>query len=215
MGIRIKKTFLILFIFSFLLLSGCSYSLSPVVSEWNKNNISIRYEDPNYGEILKEEVERCPIPVLVVDRDFFIEDYLSKSPYFEEEKDYSRVVGLFIPKSHSHEYPKTFIFISDDLETVDIISVLFHEWGHHLCRKNKCICTYLDDQTLQEYHAYSYQMYFSLGTGCKDIVEATLDIIIGTAYHGNIGDSHTIASRYVISGNLLFDQCRAFLLQAE
>ena len=166
-------------------------------------------------KMFQKEVKNCPIPVA-----FPNQRKLTQCIKIVDlsHKAYNKII---VRGTYTHTgwdirgFPKKeFICISKNLPIHIKTSILFHEMGHYLCRKNGCLnCRLYLYNTISEAHAFKNELLKSLQNGYLPSLRHSVDYIWD--WHHPVGDKgkdlkyHKAARRIVRSP--LWRSCVAFL----
>jgi len=214
----LKNILLSIVLTSALFFSSCTCPQSPILSpklesEIQKNLLSKMFED-HFGVILDKEIIRSQIPVILISKERFTKDFYEKSRLKILEKKYNVVVGLYIRQVNVKGFPREFIFISNELDSMNALIAFHHETGHYLCRKRNCNCLIYEDKLLNEFHAYRYSLEKALEIMSEEFIVENLLDIIKTVSYGDVDDYHTKACMKIMNSSC-WDDCLRFLYKKD
>lgn len=147
------------------------------------------------------------IPVYIFDEEKFKEVYEYGGKY---QMTNNFIKGALVFDSSPDEYPSPFIMIKNVRSVAYQLFLFFHEYGHYLCRKEKCEClrrvylSYL--KILSEVHAWDKSFDLMVKYKCYQSILYAFEILDKYDTNRWRNDSYKCGEIYdKITDHLLFD----------
>ncbi len=166
--------------------------------------------DKRIKEIFDLHVDTLSVPVLVISRKQFYEEYIKLwSKEKREEYNIKDINALYMPEENECG-EKEFIFINKELNLCEQLCCLFHEIKHYECTIKECYCIERKIGDIEEYHAIKFELEMGLYYSIKKGIKFTIDLAERCVLKYPSDNCHHIAS-VRIQKIKLWKKCKKFI----
>jgi hypothetical protein len=182
------------------IIASCIPVMSPVIITPPNPRIKqlhAVYENKSLEQILKEEISKSPIKVIIGNNIDFKKEYLI--PNNLNFENYENVIGIFSTNSKiTEKYPKVFIFLNEKNRIGLQITTLYHELGHYNCHRTGCPCLNSPVKIVAEYHAFESQIEMSIVSGQIEVMKETIYSILTLSLSEDTSAAHKMAAEVIM-----------------